>query len=172
MFDVNVEIPSKFKNLYPKDEIFAQIELYNIGKIGQVDVHVQHFLMKGEEVLDTKFESIGVEAVTSFMRSFALSDIDAGEYSFNTTVSYAGSVAQGGDAFTVRKRIEFIPLFVYTNWVELVALTVLIVLLCLGMGIRIWLQKERRFEGNVLSKEKRFESRIMGELRKLRKKNK
>ena len=53
LFDVKVEIPSRFLYIMPGEELFAKVEIFNLGQIGSVDVAIDYIIKdrEGNEIL-------------------------------------------------------------------------------------------------------------------------
>jgi hypothetical protein len=105
LFDVKMKIPDKFLYVLPGEEISAQIQLYNLGYSGRMDVSLDYIIKnsKGEDIL-LEQDSTAVETSTSFIKNIKLPEnLAFGKYVFYTKVTYNDKVASASAWFNVGK---------------------------------------------------------------------
>jgi len=109
LFDVRVEIPRKFLYVIPGEELFAEIELYNLGETGRIDVNLEYFIKDDEEsIIVSEQETLAVETRTNFIKKFEIpEDIKFGKYIFYVKVTYDEEVASASAWFSVGKKPFF-----------------------------------------------------------------
>ncbi len=92
LFDIQVEIPEKYKTVYPGSELLTSIKLINVGSGGRIDIFLDYWITdeQGTILLQEK-ETVVVETQNNFVRIFDIpDDTDPGRYIFHAKVSYPG----------------------------------------------------------------------------------
>jgi len=113
LFDVKVLIVNLFKIVKSGREVIAQIEVFNVNNIGQVDVVADYYITSKEDnktKLAEGSDTLAVEAVSSFVRSLKVPyNLKSGNYLFNIDVKYKDEIMASGNAeFTIIKNYEII----------------------------------------------------------------
>jgi hypothetical protein len=108
LFDIQVEIPEDYKNIFPGEELLTSIKLINVGSGGRIDIFLDYWITDaaGEIILAEK-ETVAVETQNNFVRTFVMpSTVKPGRYTFHAKVSYPGLELEPEYAtmFTVDKR--------------------------------------------------------------------
>lgn len=158
LFDVKVEIPEKFKTVYPGEGVVADITLLNIGKIGQVDVDVYYAIKNPQgTVITFSKETVGVEVATSFTKTLTLpEDVATGNHTYFVNITYKDTSTTGEDYFIVKSKISYIPTIIQKRLVE-------ILVWVFGAGLLLlayFLFRERLKEKYLEKKEKELEKRV------------
>ncbi len=101
LFDIDVEIPQKYKEVLPGEEVLVQLIIYNVKRTGRVDVDVEYGLQDlAGNVIVSEHETLAVEMQVSIARSLDVPfDIEPGNYVLYATVKYDGTVGTGSDIF-------------------------------------------------------------------------
>jgi hypothetical protein len=103
---VKAEIPEKFLYVMPDEEVYAKIQLYNLGEISkEVDVTVEYTLMdwRGNKIFE-ETEMLAVNTQISYMKSFKIpKDSAFGKYVLYVKTSYTNKVASASAWFNVGK---------------------------------------------------------------------
>jgi hypothetical protein len=103
LFDIKLEVPNRFKYVLPGEDIYAQIELYNLGDYERVDVVLDYIIQNsdGEEIIKEQ-QTIAVETSTSFIKNIKIPEnIPFGRYVFYIRLTYDSKVASASDLFNV-----------------------------------------------------------------------
>jgi hypothetical protein len=103
LFDVDVEIPLRYKEVSPGEEILVQLSLYNIQRIGRVDVEVEYGIedMEGNEIV-SEYTTMAIEFQVSVIRSLDVpSDTRSGNYVLFARARYGDVVGTGSSLFRV-----------------------------------------------------------------------
>jgi len=144
LFDVKVSISNLFKIIKSGRNVIAEIEVFNVNNIGQVDVTVDYYLTSKEDnqtKLAQGSDTLAVEAVTSFVRSLGIPyDSKAGKYLFNVDVKY-------NDKIMASSSTEF---RIIRNY-EIIIAVGIIVLIIVGIFFYLWgiKRKEEKLEKEV-----------------------
>ncbi|PIN78772.1 hypothetical protein COV14_02130 [Candidatus Woesearchaeota archaeon CG10_big_fil_rev_8_21_14_0_10_33_12] len=103
VFDIEIEIPLKFIEIVAGEELLAKINLYNPKGIRLVNVGVDYAIKDLDgKVISTKYETMDIEAKTSFLQSFVIpSDTKPGGYIFYVKVTYNDIVSSSSSLFKV-----------------------------------------------------------------------
>jgi len=103
VFDVVVEIPEAFKKVKPGEEVMAKTTIYNLEKLGLIDISVEYFIKDIEgNVIANESESMAIETQISTVKSLKIpEDAKRGDYVFYVRVSYDGIIGIGSDTFKV-----------------------------------------------------------------------
>ena len=111
LFDISLNIPSKYKEVQKGQELLIQLTLFNLGGTGKVDVSVDYQIKDFDgNVILKKDEMVAVETQASLSRTFELpKDLEEGEYVAIVSVKYGDSFGTSSDIFYIgRKRNELI----------------------------------------------------------------
>ena len=141
LFDVKVEIPPQYLQVHPGETVLAKLTLYNLGKIGRVDVDVEYGIKSLTRNLTiSKHEVIAVETQVSTLKSIDLpSDLKPDDYVFYTKVSYNGVVGTGSAMFRVIKKVGISTIMIFLIGVVLVLMLIVSFLI-----VRILREKSKR----------------------------
>ena len=135
-FDVDVEIPTRYKEVLPGEEVLVQLTLHNLERIGRVDVDVEYGIedMQGNKIV-SEDTTLAVEFQVSVVRSLDVPfDTRPGDYLLFARARYNGVVGTGSSLFRVIAKEE---LGIGRIMISLIAiifvLAVIIIILCLYM---------------------------------------
>lgn len=106
LFDVKMEIPNKFRYVLPGEEVFAEIEVYNLGDSERVDVFFDYIVKnsKGEEILFEQ-DSLAVETSANFLKGIEIPlNVPFGKYVFYVRANYANQTAIASVLFNVGRK--------------------------------------------------------------------
>jgi len=159
LFDVKVSISNLFKIVKSGGDVIAQIEVFNVNNIGQVDVTVNYYITSKEDnktKLAQGSDTLAVEAVSSFVRSLTVPyNLKSGNYLFNVEVKYGDKImASGSTEFTVIKSYEII-----------IAVGIIVFIIICLFSYLLWI---RRKEKKIEEEEKKLKK----EIKKLEKRKK
>ncbi len=156
LFDVKVSISDKYKRVFAGEEVTAEIEVFNVNNIGQVDVIVNYYLSdnKNTTILTQASDTLAVEAVTSFVRTLTVPEnTEPGTYLFNVNVTYKDFVTSSNAEFKVKSReINFIQ----ERFKEIIIIAVVLIAIVLFIYLRIIKKKEEK----IWKKEARLEREV------------
>ncbi|MEK6984159.1 MAG: hypothetical protein AABX33_06305 [Nanoarchaeota archaeon] len=132
LFDVDIEVLPKTKEIFPGEELLLDISLFNVRGFGRVDVVVEYSMKDfNGNVLATEHETLAVETQAKLTRKVLVpSDIQPGTYAVYAKVIYGNSIGTSSDLFEVKaKTIRFYPIKIkdYRNILLLGAATLVIV---------------------------------------------
>jgi hypothetical protein len=155
LFDVKVEIPQKFLYVMPGEEVYAKIDLYNLGEIEkEVDVSMEYRILdwKGNEILRQQ-ETIAVNTKISYIKTFRIpEDVQFGRYAIYVRASYNERLASASAWFNVGKK----PLIPW-DWIVIVLLILSIIITIIIIIIKI--RKHKRFWGALWKRKKKLPQR-------------
>jgi hypothetical protein len=132
LFDVSLDIPSQFKELFAGQEILTQLTLFNLGDTDKVDAKII-FLIKdfNGNTLASKEELVAVETQASLSIKILLpNNLEEGVYTIIAKVIYGDSVGTSSDIFhiiTEKKSSEF-PLPIYLIIFGVIIILLIIIL--------------------------------------------
>jgi len=103
LMDVKTEIPSKFLEVAPGEEIYFTAFLYSLGKEGKFDTSIEYKILSQEgELIFSEHETIAVETQTSFVKSIKLPEnIKEGKYILYISATYNNERASSSSFFEV-----------------------------------------------------------------------
>ena len=163
LFDVKISISNLFKIIKSGREVIAEIEVFNVNNIGQVDVLVDYHITSKKDnqtILTQGSDTLAVEAVASFVRSLTVPyDVKSGIYYFNVAIKYQDKIMASGIA-------EF---RVIRNY-EIIIGVGIIVLIVVGIFFYLW--RIKRKEEKLEKREKRDVGLLKKEIGKLKKRKK
>ncbi len=154
LFDVKVEIPGEFSVVEPGNKLFAEIQIFNLQRIGIVDVAVNYIIKDFEgNVILKEEETLAVETKVSFVKGFIIPyDADDGDYVLYVRARYEDSVASASAFFKVGKIIFLSPERVITYSVLIFALTLIMLIIYFIIKARIRVIEKR----DIITKIKRY----------------
>jgi hypothetical protein len=129
LFDVRINIPDRYRYVFPEEEITIGTEIFNLGEVKRADAELEYYI-KDENgfTMFSEKETIAVETRASLIKSIRLpKTLTYGNYLVYVQVRYSGQIASASQGFSIVKeksksnRYEHLALY-------LVALIVIIVL--------------------------------------------
>ncbi len=156
LFDIIVEIPKKFLNIQPGDEIIANIKLFEVEKIGRVDVALEYGIKdKNGNIILFNSETIAVEGQANFVKSLKVpEDLERGNYLFYLRMSYDDEIASGSGWFFVEKKSFF---GIVSPFYLIVVVVIFIIMAFVFIEIRKIkkdIKSHYKIDGNLLRKER------------------
>jgi uncharacterized membrane protein len=113
LFDVDLDVPISYKEVYPGELIVLQFTIFNLGKIGKVEVNVEYFIKNfdGETILsDSDIISVGEQI--SFSRTLRIPyNLELGSYVATAQVRYDYFVGTSSDTFEVIRKKGYLPYY-------------------------------------------------------------
>ena len=113
LFDVDVEVLSVSKKVFPGNEVLLEVNLFNVRGFGRVDVVVEYAVkdLQGN-LIASEHETLAVETQSKFTRSLTIpTSLRPGNYVAFAKVTYADSVGTSSDLFEVTaKTIRLYPI--------------------------------------------------------------
>ncbi|VVB82383.1 Nucleoporin autopeptidase [uncultured archaeon] len=104
LFDTTVTIPDLYSNVYPGQEILAEVKLYNLGLIKRADVSLEYTIKNEEtgETLSTQNETIAVETQASTIKEIRIpKDAKIGRYILYVKTTYDEKVSSSSAEFNI-----------------------------------------------------------------------
>jgi len=152
LFDVKVEVPPQYKEVFPGEEVLAEMTIYNLGRIGRVDVNLEYGIKDLEgNILGSKHETLAVETSVSIIRNLDIpATMEPDNYVFYGKVNYNDIVGTGSSMFRViqKRKIGMNLIFLI---LIILALIVLIILIIYNLKKR----KRKRKLKKILKKKKK-----------------
>ncbi|MBI2134826.1 hypothetical protein HYU09_02470 [Candidatus Woesearchaeota archaeon] len=113
LFDVDVEVLPEYKSIFPGEDIFIEVSLFNVRGFGRVDVVLEYSIKDFEgNVAAKEEETVAVETEAKFVREMlAPSSLGPGTYVASVKVTFENSIGIGSDVFEVKaKTIRLYPI--------------------------------------------------------------
>jgi len=100
---VNIDIPEKYTEVSPGENLLTIININNRLPNGRIDVILSYNIKdKNNTELISKSETIAIEARSSFSRGFRIPEhIDTGDYKFDVKVQYHENTATASQSFKI-----------------------------------------------------------------------
>ncbi|MBI2673256.1 hypothetical protein HYX19_03280, partial [Candidatus Woesearchaeota archaeon] len=160
LFDIKINIPEKFKNLFQNEEVLAEINLINLGNIGKVDVILEYGIRKLNKILESKQETLAVDTQTSITRSFRLPiDIETGEYEFYGSLTYNNITISSSSAFNLNPTHKYLPYFIQRNVALIIILGAVVFIIIIFILVRV-VRKEEKKETEDRKRIEKLEKRL------------
>lgn len=170
IFDVEVNVPERYSKVFPGDEVFAEIRLFNLIGVGRVDARVDYFIKDSEgTTVSEGSTTVAVETQASFVKGLALpSGARSGTYIFSAEVKYNGITGAGSDVIEVVERpISEKAVFGVPSLVLFISSALLVMLAALvGLSVFDMLQHHRILGAGAARKAPEAEGLGEKELRK------
>ncbi len=113
LFDVDVEVLSQSKEVFPGEGLLLEVNLFNVRGFGRVDVSVEYSIkdLTGN-LIASEHETLAVETQSKFTRALTIpSDLRPGNYVAFARVIYGDSIGTSSDLFEVKaKAIRLYPI--------------------------------------------------------------
>jgi hypothetical protein len=140
LFDIDVEIPEKYKEVLPGGQLLAQLTIYNIKRMGRVDVDVEYGLKDfSGNIIINEHETLAVEMQVSILKSLNVPyEVKPGNYVFYAIVKYDNTTGIGTDILRVVKK---------ETWIQTTIILALV--LIIGIMISIFLLTIRFVERKI-----------------------
>jgi hypothetical protein len=135
LFDVDIEIPTRYKEVLPGEEVLVQMTLYNLERIGRVDVDVEYGIkdMQGNKIV-SEDTTLAVEFQVSVVRSLDVPfDTRPGGYELFAIARYNDAVSTGSGLFRViaKEELGIGRITMFSLIAVIFVLAVIIIILCL-----------------------------------------
>jgi len=105
LFDVRLDIPEGYLEVYPGEELISEIEIFNLVETGKVNVTVEYLIkdQQNREIISEE-EILSVEKFVSFEKKFEIPEsIEPGRYILYVRITYNGKVASASILFNIIK---------------------------------------------------------------------
>ena len=113
LFDVDVEVLPQYKSIFPGEEVFIEVSLFNVRGFGRVDAKLEYSIkdFKGN-LIATEEETVAIETQAKFTRELMMpSDAEPGTYVASAKVTFENSIGTSSDIFEVKaKTIRLYPI--------------------------------------------------------------
>lgn len=130
LFDVDVEVLPQSKKVFPGDEIFIELSLFNVRGFGSGDVNLEYTIkdIKGD-IVASETETITVQTTNTFSRKLALpADLRPGSYAVVVKVTYEDLVGTSSDVLDVEaKSLRLYPLAIKDSTFNLLIVVIFLV---------------------------------------------
>ena len=163
LFDVSLDIPAKYKEILPGEEILLQLSLFNLGDLGKTDVHIEYVIkdFEGNTIIEQK-DVVAVETQVSFSKTIKLpSTVKPGDYVAIAQARYDESLGSSSVIFHVLERER--PLIMFLTNKYFIVISIIIVLAVLFI---IFLEYERKKMRDILRIQTREIRKIHERIRK------
>jgi len=130
LFDVELEIPNKFKYVLPGEEVSAKIILFNLGD-GEIDTFIEYIIKdeNGNKIISEK-ENRTVENQVKLTKTLIIpKEAKFGKYIFYVKVNYLEEVAIASEFFNVGERPFFKQRILLYTLMIIIALIILFIII-------------------------------------------
>ena len=103
VFDINIQVLSQSKIVFPGDELSFEINLINLRNSGKVNIWAEYAIkdFKGNSIA-TKYENLSVDMQAKFRRTLLVPrDLKPGTYVVTVKVAYGDSIGTSSSLFEV-----------------------------------------------------------------------
>jgi hypothetical protein len=130
LLDVKIEMIEEFKNVYPEEDVCAQISIYNFGTLKPIDASIEYGISKDNETILVNKETLAIETSASKTECLAVPEnISSGKYNFFVTAVYDSKKATSYTNFNVLKVKPKLHSYIYVILVFVLGLVILILIL-------------------------------------------
>jgi len=144
LFDVDIEVLPQYKSVFPGEEIFLEVSLFNIRGFGRVDVNLEYSIKDFEgKLITSEQETVAIETQAKFSRDLSIpSDTQPGTYIASVKVTFEDSVGISSDLFEVKaKSIRLYPVGLKNQSLFLIPI---IIVLILGVPLYIFKRLKKK----------------------------
>lgn len=150
IFDVSVDIPPKYREVFAGEKLLVQPTIFNLGEVEETDVLINYLIKDFEgNTIFFEEEKIKVGDQASFSKKIQIpEDTEPGDYVFVMQTIYLDSVGTSSNIFRVKVERSFLGKY----WIPLTSILIIILSLCIIIILR---QKQKKIQDSVnLYKEK------------------
>lgn len=132
LFDVEIDIPLKYRQLNPGEELLATVTLFSIERVGLVDVGIEYIIKDANsKTIFSEEELLSVDVQASFIKSLKLPEnIQPGDYLLYVRAKFGDTVGSSSAFFKVvelqvPKKIDIlgkIKLYIYIILISALAI--------------------------------------------------
>jgi len=103
LFDVEIDIPSKYRQVYPGEDLLATVRLFSVERVGLTNVELEYLLRdEKSNTIYTESETISVDVQTSFLKELRIpEDLPPGNYLLYIRAKFGDSVGSSSTFFQV-----------------------------------------------------------------------
>lgn len=103
LFDVSVNIPKSYMEIFAGEEFLSEVELFNLGETGRIDARIEYFIKNSDgEVIIFEEEVKAIETSLNFVKTFNIpSNIPSGKYLIYVRVSYGNQIIGASSWFSI-----------------------------------------------------------------------
>jgi hypothetical protein len=150
LFDVKVETLPEYRMVYPGNKVMAQLTIYNLGKIGRVDVNVEYGIKNlSGNIIASENETMAVETQLSTVKTLNIpSALKPDNYVFFGKVSYKDVVGTGSDMFQVLEKVKVVLPITYI-------MLVIFAFVILSLILIIYTLKKRKPNKKIIHKKRK-----------------
>lgn len=165
LFDVALDIPAKYKEVLPGEDILLQLTLFNMGEVSKTDVSIGYLIkdFEGNKIMEES-EVVAVETQVSFSKTVNLpSTIKPEDYVAIAQVRYGSSLGSSSAMFHVIEKEKPLMTFLNNKYFA-VALAILI----FAIITVLFLEHERKNMRDVLKIQREEIQKINDEMKERR----
>lgn len=131
LFDLKVETLPEYKMIYPGNDVKARLTIYNLGKVGNVNVSINYGIKDlSGKIIIIENETLQVETQISIEKTLKISStLKPDKYVFFGEVNYKSVVGTGSDVFQVLEKTKYVLPISYFVLILLAFLILLLILI-------------------------------------------
>ena len=127
-FNINIGIPKEYKQITNNQELLTVTTAQNLHSIKRIDILLNYQIIKDNEILLEKSETVAIETQLGLIRYFTLKNLEPGNYKIKATLSYQDEKVTSTNQFKITETKES-PENNHTITTILLALTITILTL-------------------------------------------
>ena len=148
LFDVILEIPNRFLQVVPGEDVIANIKLFEIHQVGKVDVKLEYLITDREgNTIVSDSETMAVDKQANFVKSLYIPlNAKEGDYLFYVKAGYNNQIASASAWFKVRPK-TFLEKILPPLVIVLIIAIILAIIILLAIRLRYEIQMIRKHIG-------------------------
>jgi len=117
LFDVKVEIPDKYKIIFPGEQVTAKITSIQVNG-ERVDVNLAYYILDPQgQIITERKDTRAIETTTEIIQTLTTPEtITPGTYYYNVTLHYSNITVTGQDPFQIQTKIKYLPSWIQKNY--------------------------------------------------------
>ena len=133
IFDVSLNIPLKYKEIFAGEKIVFQITIFNLGEVKEAEVLINYFIKDFEDnIIYSKEKTITVENQASFLRTIKTpKNLSSGEYIIAVETRYDRTVGTASDVFRIKMKETFLDKYIIYVIFTLIILIIILIIIIL-----------------------------------------
>jgi len=162
IFDVSLNILSKYKEIFSGEKLVFQITIFNLGEVEEAEVLVSYFIKDFEgKTLFSQEEKITIGDQASFSKTIKTpKNMKPGDYVLSTQTRYDGTVGTASEIFRIKVEENFLDKYLYYMVFTLIAFIILFIIIVIS----------KREHGKLKKSISLYKKKIKGKSRRIKEK--
>ncbi len=177
LFDINLNVPPEYSNIYPGEKAIIEVKILNIENIGLKTIEMSYFVKDFQDnIIFSEQENLAVKTQVSTTKIISVpKDTRAGNYVFVAAAKYNNSIGTSSYLFTITKMslstlMEKNLIYVITGFVFITFIIIILFIFFTIQKDKIFLQLEKQHKKDLKKRIEDLEKRKSISISRVKKK--